>query len=240
MSLTSSSLNSVSNMQKYVIMSFDDSPTTDEKLIKMLKKYGFKAVFALNTNVEVGSPAHTTLFDRYEVRDFKNIYSDQYVCSHGSHHMDMKYMDENNKFDEEIVQSKKVIEDTFGIKTNTFIYPGGNYTNESIKNSLKNIGVVAARSVISKPTFDAPKDPLFWETSSHIQLEPQWEHAKHIPTLINEFVNISDESQNLIHIWGHSWEWKTQKEWDYLEEILALLKQKNIKSISYEEYLEIN
>ena len=69
-------------MQKIVTLSFDDGVTQDRKLISLLKKYGLKCTFNLNSKL-LGSEG---ALSKIAPGDVKEVYAGFEVASHSCTH----------------------------------------------------------------------------------------------------------------------------------------------------------
>lgn len=136
------------------ILSFDDGYEdfyTD--VFPLLKKYNMRATLYIITNY-IGKKGFLS-----EVQIRELIDSD--LVEIGSHTTDHVYLKVSPKdyADKQILESKKMLEDTFGIKVKTFAYPYGAF-NEYTVGAVEQMGYTAAVSVI--PGLIQSKNNLFF------------------------------------------------------------------------------
>lgn len=136
------------------ILSFDDGYEdfyTD--VFPLLKKYNMRATLYIITNY-IGKKG---FLNAAQIREL--IDSD--LVEIGSHTKDHVYLKVSPKdyADEQIRESKKMLEDAFGIKVKTFAYPYGAF-NEHAVGAVEQMGYTAAVSVI--PGLIQSKNNLFF------------------------------------------------------------------------------
>jgi len=122
-----------------VVITFDDGYKNNfEYAYPILKKFGFPATIFLATNY-IGNDERFLDWDQVRIMSKNNI-------SFGSHTKAHFYLgvinDEKGAF-EEIVGSKKRIEQEIGIAVDYFCYPGGGF-NERVKEIVKQAGYKGA------------------------------------------------------------------------------------------------
>ena len=136
----------------------------------------------------------------------------------------------------EIMDSKKYLENLIGEDVRCFCYPGGDY-NKKIKELVKRTGFSGARTT-KRFCFEYPPDPLAYGTTmqayNNISDVPKilrfskfnplkfyknlyWEHRA--KRLFDYVMNIG----GVYHLWGHSWEIDKRKYWDKLENVLVYI-----------------
>ncbi len=145
--LTASELNSIMNgyrmmPDKPVLITFDDGHWDNATVVlPILKKYNAKATFYLISDLLNGS-------DFLSDAQVKEIIDSNLVeiGSHTSHHVSLK-----GKLSPivsyEVNQSKKDLEERFGIRIYSFAYPNGDFDNQAII-AVKNAGYTNAVSTI--------------------------------------------------------------------------------------------
>ena len=210
---------------KAVTMSFDDGKTADRRLVKLLERYNLKGTFFLNSGQmhEVKEGKNEGYYGAYIPKcEIKKLYKNKEVGCHTLTHPRL-----TNLTIEEVY--KEVMEDKLELEVQTnniisgFSYPFGAYNNE-IKEVLKSIGILYARTVNDIKDFTLPKDLLEWHPTCHFR--------KGGLELAKEFINIKSKEPKLYYLWGHSYELDGSNLWDLIEEIFKIIS--NDKDIWYE------
>lgn len=197
---------------KAVTLSYDDGLSTDERLIKILDKYGLRCTFNLNSGLFAKSENER----RMTVNKAKELFSNSNheVAVHGYRHFDMVEVS-NDMATRDIIDDRVFLEKTFGRIVKGMAYPNGSYNDECVE-ILKNCGIKYARTIESSGNFDIPAD---W-----LRLKPTCRHAD--PKL-NEYLDkfLQDDTSKvhwknkpkLFYLWGHTFEFITENDWKVIE-----------------------
>jgi hypothetical protein len=98
-------------------------------------------------------------------------------------------------------------------------YPYGTFTDE-IKKIVEHCGLLYARGVVSTFSFDIPGDLL--------ELQPT---AKHTDTglmeLAESFIKLKPESPQVFYLWGHSYEFDIDNNWQIINDFCKLMSNKD-------------
>ena len=96
-----------------------------------------------------------------------------------------------------------------------FVFPFGTY-DESVFRILKECGIQYARTSGDTHGFALQSDLL--------RFKPSFHHADaDIMSGIDRFLNMDTEEPQLLYIWGHSYEFDVDDNWEYMESILKKL-----------------
>ncbi len=126
--------------KKSIIITFDDGWETQYKnAFPLLKEFGFTATFFLITN-EIGHDKTMTWEQAKELAK-----ANMTIGSHTKSHPYLNRLHDVARQEDEIVGSKKIIEEHLGIPITVFAYPYGAY-NSSLATMAKEAGYIAARS----------------------------------------------------------------------------------------------
>ncbi|MHB1334874.1 MAG: polysaccharide deacetylase family protein [Candidatus Humimicrobiaceae bacterium] len=234
-------------MDKQVIVttSWDDGHKLDLRLAEILKKYGIRGTFYISPkNREFRK--EDLLSDEEIIKQSKDFE----IGAHTTTHPRLTKISEKQAF-QEIVGSKKYLENLIKMEVKSFCYPGGNY-NDKIKELVKEAGFTGART-IKRFCFSYPSDPLIFGTTiqayNNILDIPKilkfskfnllefyknlyWEHrAKRMFDHVMEIGGV-------YHLWGHSWEIEKIHYWNSLENLLSYVGNKeNIKYLTNSEVI---
>lgn len=223
---------------KFVTFSFDDGEVFDERLCDLFRKYSLKASFALRSNCcglhgDIFN-ADGSFFRHYDIigkEDIARIYSGFEICSHGANHSGFagKTIAE---LKQEIYPDLALFEKLMGNKVIGAVYPGGAYDGKAIEN-LKEIGIKYCRTIPDGTyNFSVPSEWECWVPTCHFQDE-------NIFGVIDRFASLSEKSDAILHIFGHSYEleYKDRDWWAVAEKICR--KVKNLENVRYATLGEI-
>ena len=120
------------NRKKQIILTFDDGyKDIIFKVLPILKKYNFKAICFIVSNhigkynlwdANKNNFKKKELLNKLDITEWLN--NGMLIGSHTQNHFDLTKLD-NTIMTEEIVTSKKILEDTFSTNINDFCYPFG-------------------------------------------------------------------------------------------------------------------
>jgi peptidoglycan/xylan/chitin deacetylase (PgdA/CDA1 family) len=203
--------------KKAVTFSYDDGVLQDKRLVELFNQYGLKCTFNINT--DLGNPQGSFLIKnkpihRFSMEELSKLYQGHEVASHSLHHYDL-----TKKTKPEIIHEIKEDMDNitkmFRMRPVGFIYPYGVY-NQDIKTIIKDLGIHYARTVVSTHSFDLQKDLLEYNPTCHHN-DPK------VFDLIHQFLSLNNDQPQLLYIWGHSYEFDVDDNWEIIEEICQLL-----------------
>ena len=194
---------------KAVTFSYDDGRSADYRLTELFDKYGAKCTFNLNSSF-LGDGHH---IDRVFSRELAQRH--EIACHTWAHPFITKIP--QVQFLKELLEDKKMLEDIAGQPIVGMAYPFGQYT-EAVKETLRAAGIEYCRTVDSIHTFDMPTDFLEWNPSCH--------HSDAAP-LITRFNGDDWDNQQVLYIWGHSYEFDDHQSWDSMVRILEELKDRD-------------
>ena len=206
---------------KALILSFDDSPTADRRLVKLMNQYDLKGTFHLNSN-KFGEPNYVT---KAEV---KTLYAGHEVSVHSANHPNLPDI---KKIDviAELLEDRKALEKLVGYPVRGMAYPFGNYNDEVI-DVVKDLNIEYARTVEDSYNFAIPKNFLKWEPTVHQfcsayfkpnQPEVDKKEMLRFNQVIADFMKA--DTLALLDIWGHSWENGDGSKWGDVESYFKIL-----------------
>lgn len=209
------------NFTKYVTLSFDDGLEQDKKIIEILKKYGLKATFNLNSGMfgqagRIGRMGDYGMFNLPDKDSFKakllkavpccripedevlSVYDGFEIASHGTNHDNLSKLDETAleaAAGADIDRLSKI----FGNKVNGYVYAYGGYSDKAIE-YLKSKGILYARTTKSTGKFEFPENPLKFDPTA-------WLIEAAVPELIEQFDKAeANNGDLLLSLWGHGYE----------------------------------
>jgi len=227
-------------LQKQVIVttSWDDGHKLDLKLAKLLKKYSIKGTFYI-------SPRNREFRKEDLLSDSEIIKLNRYfeIGAHTMTHPRLTKVNEREAFNE-IIDSKKYLENLIGEKVRCFCYPGGKY-NEQIIELVRKAGFYYSRTMekfefhsvenflLSGTTLEVhrcslltfPKDSLRILKFLKFNLSEffksfNWEY------LAKKMFDHIEKHGGVYHLWGHSWVIERSNTWGSIERVLSYISKK--------------
>ena len=115
----------------------------------------------------------------------------------------------------EVVKDKENLEKQFNTIIRGMAYPFGTYSDNVVE-ILKNAGVAYARTTISTEDFRIPMDWLRLTATCH-------HNNSRLMELADKFVSVNpDRMPWLFYLWGHSYEFEANDNWQVIENFSAL------------------
>ncbi|MDE7083396.1 MAG: polysaccharide deacetylase family protein [Clostridia bacterium] len=203
---------------KAVTFSYDDGVKADLKLLKIFDKYGVKGTFNLNSDLFDCENWHGRMDEEETFNAFKSGVHE--VALHGARHIFLNKVPLPEAINE-IVQNRLYLENRFGRIVRGMAYAYNGY-NDDIVGAMANLGVAYARTTEPSYSFEVPAD---W-----LRLKPTCHHADpKFYELLTKFLSTSptDEFKHrepyLLYIWGHSYEFDDDNNWNLIENACAEL-----------------
>ncbi len=198
-----------------VTLSYDDGVEQDIRLIQIMKEHGLKGTFNLNSGRyrpenEVSDPQH---FHRTLSRsEAQRLYHDSgmEIAVHSVNH---PWLDDlpPNICAWEVLQDRINLERDFGCIVQGMAYPYGRY-NDQVIETLRQCGIVYARTVQSTERFDIPKDWLRLPATCH-------HNHPELMRLAGDFLKNEEMNKaKLFYLWGHSYEFELNNNWNVIED----------------------
>lgn len=200
-------------LKKCVTLSYDDGVVQDERLIGIMKKYGLRGTFNLNSGAWAdqeytdGKTAHRRLTHDRALKLYKE--SGFEVAVHGYDHPWLEQLP-INVATRELLKDRRALENDFGTIIRGSAYPFGTYNNDVVK-ALECCGIVYSRTVHSTYNFELPDNWLILNPTCH-HGDPK------LPELTDRFLNGPIWSKPyFFYLWGHSYEFDWNDQWDIIE-----------------------
>lgn len=239
--------------KKYVTFSFDDGLEQDKKLTALMKKYGLKGTFNLNSGLmgkrqlvagigtlgfmetpeDVERKNWLTYVPQFRIPEdeIAQVYDGFEVASHGYRHEPLAFLPED-KMKESLNLDLEHLESLVGYRIYGHAFAKGMGT-KAVRDYLRMKGVIYTRGIITTRRFDFPKDPLKYNpTCSQIN--------KHVFDIIDRFLDTDPvDDDMLLYIWGHGYECdfnEKEASWEKTEKIFQKLS--GIEGLTYCTNLE--
>ncbi len=212
-------------MRKYrkaLTFSYDDGIEQDRKLVEIFNKYGMKATFNLNTGIqtpESNFEIEGVYINRMKQEGLEELYRGHEIATHGLTHAAPTRMTKE-QLDKEFLTDMSNIERIYGTYPVGMAYAYGCVDDEVVK-YLKSIGIKYGRTVEASHSFEIPKEPLKLKATCHHDDDMLFELAE-------KFLKAEpkENEQMLFYVWGHSYEFDVNNNWDRIEEFCKMMSGK--------------
>lgn len=210
---------------KAVTFSYDDGILQDKRLAALFDKYGMKGTFNFNSDTMRGE-----IFTAQEIKDIF-LSKGHEIAVHGANHR----ANGNTRTIEgirDVLECRLELEEKCGQIIRGMAYPDtginqmGNFgTYEQIKNYLIELDIAYARTLgVYTNSFTLPGDFYAWMPTAH-------HNTPQLMDWIDEFLNLdlspkayhAIRTPRLLYIWGHSYEFDNDNNWDRIETICQKL-----------------
>ena len=197
--------------RRIVTFSYDDGPANDDRLVALFNQYGVKGTFHLNGRKYLDM----TWEDKPEVRA---RYKSHEIACHTLQHGWLERMPDISIVNE-IVKDRLVLEEIAGYPVVGMSYPNGS-VNQSAADTMAACGIVYSRTTGNTKKMNLPQDFLFWNPTCH--------HKDALSLCQNYLDNLDSYwAGPLFYIWGHSYEFDRDDNWDHAEAICERLSGKD-------------
>jgi peptidoglycan/xylan/chitin deacetylase (PgdA/CDA1 family) len=205
---------------KALTLSYDDGVEQDRKLVEILNRYGIKAAFNLNSGIQSGSSRwqnREVSIRRMNTASLPELYRGHEIAVHSLTHPHLENMDEETVINE-LEQDKLNLERIFNTKVYGMAYPFGTF-NDTVIEAVRRCGFLYARGVKSTRGFDIPGDLLTYQpTAKHTDPD--------LMKLAEAFITLKPEKPQVFYLWGHSYEFDVDNNWQVIEDFCRLISGK--------------
>lgn len=217
-------------LSKAVTLSYDDGCKDDIRFSETICAHGLKCTFNINSGfiAEKEGDWHLT---REQIKKYL-IDTGNEIAVHGKYH---RASGKQLPIDgiRDVLECRTELENDFGMIIRGMAYPDSGITRfengadyADIKHYLKDLGIVYSRTLGGdNDSFALPTDWHAWMPTAH-HTNP--ELFGYIDKFLNEPMSSYDASQTpgLFYLWGHSFEFENNKNWDLLDKICSALSNK--------------
>lgn len=186
--------------QKAVTLSYDDGTIHDRRLVDIFNRHGLKSSFHLNSGL-FGN-------DRLSAEEISDLFRGHEISAHSVDHPSLALLPAE-QIAVQLLDDRRALEALAGYPVRGMSYPNGSFTKE-IAARLPGLGIEYARTTLSHGGFHLPEDPLRWHPTCH--------HKQDLMAKTEEFL-LPQRSKNplLFYVWGHSYEFDRENNWDLIE-----------------------
>lgn len=192
---------------KALTLSYDDGKIADRRLVEILNRHGLKASFNLNGD-KFGRDG------RIERGEVAGLYQGHEIAAHSLTHPTLSRCPREIMV-QQIFDDRRRLEDLAGYPVRGFAYPNGQHTPD-LHRLLPELGIAYARTIDSNGQFLLPTQPMAWHPTCH--------HKDRLLERAEAFL-ARQKSQylDLFYLWGHSYEFDNDNNWDVIEQFSALM-----------------
>ncbi len=213
--------------RKAFTLSYDDGIEQDIRLINLLNQHQVKATFNLNAGLlgekgRVAAGKKEVDHNKIEEARIMTIYKGHEIAAHGQYHESMFAMD-SARCVEEVLTCRKALEKITARPLTGYAYAFG-ACDDNIVQALKACQISYARTIEASYTFDIPSDFLRWDPSCHHDDSKIMELADKF--LSDEFYFSLFSPAKLFYVWGHSYEFDQNENWDHMETFIKKISKK--------------
>lgn len=194
-------------LSKAVVFSFDDGREQDRRLVQAFNRYGLKGTFHLNSG-KFGQEGYIS------TEEAADLYRGHEISAHTVTHPFLE-QSPGDQIAEELIADRRNLEAIAGYPVRGMSYPFGTY-NDRVVRALPALGIEYARTVQSHGGFHMPDDPLRWHPTCHHK-----DMLEKIEQLLAS--NSWFSRMELLFIWGHSYEFDNDDNWELVDRAGELL-----------------
>jgi len=209
---------------KAVTFSYDDGVTQDQRLIKILDKYGLKCTFNLNSGL-LGRPGSLVREDvtvahvKPRACEVRAIYEGHEIAVHTLTHPALSQLSDEDVV-REVEEDRLALSEITGYEVVGMAYPGGTHVmNEHVADLIRTrTGVRYARTTTSTHNFDV-------QTNLHIFNPTVYHHTEwdKLFELGEKFIALKPDVPQIYYIWGHAYEFDIHGDWERFEEFCRMI-----------------
>jgi hypothetical protein len=194
---------------KCLTLSYDDGNHADRRLVEIFNKYGLKGTFHLNSQSMSDNNGW-----RIPIEEVSSLYKGHEVSAHTASHpmidrCPLPFVAQ------EIIEDRIALEKQAGYPVRGMSYPFGAHT-KAIRDMLPGLGIEYSRTVGATFDFHIPDDFLQWDSTCH--------HGNRLMEMAEKFLALYKTwNQYLFYVWGHSYEFDQQNNWELIEEFAKLM-----------------
>ena len=228
---------------KAVTFSYDDGPQADRRLVSIFDKYGMKSTFNFN---------NADFHARYTDAELDELFLSKghEIAVHGAHHRANGVLRPIEGI-REVLDCRLELEARCGRIIRGMAYPDSgirvmsNFVDyDSVRRYLSDLGIAYARTLGGDNNkFDLPEDFYAWMPTAHHKNPELLRYVDEFLALdISPNVYSARRRPRLLYIWGHSYEFDRDDNWDLIETVCEKLAQSDeiwcATNIEIHDYVE--
>lgn len=201
---------------KALTMSYDDGVVEDRRLVEIFNQHGIKGTFHLNSGRQgAGTLAEAGV-----------LYQGHEVSCHSKNHPTLDRIPDICILNQ-MLEDRLALERLVGYPVRGMSYPNGGYSS-AILPVLASAGIVYSRTTVSTGKYSLPDNWLTWHPTCH--------HNDDLLARGERFKQMRGNF-SLFYVWGHSYEFARQNNWELIEEFCRNMS--GVPDIWYATNIEI-
>ncbi len=198
---------------KALTLSYDDGVRSDIKLVNLLNRYGVKATFNLNSGLMGKEGGGKVGRLSYEECQALYVPSGHEVAIHTLTHPFLERLSYEECL-HEVLADRLTLQKMTGQEIHGMAYPFGTY-NDMVLKVLREAQVYYSRTCDAREDFSIPEDFLRYYPTTHHK-NPR------LMELTHKFLEDENKEPYLFYLWGHSYEFENEGNWNIIEDFLSL------------------
>lgn len=203
-------------------LSYDDGVRDDCRLVEIMDQHGIRGSFHLNS-LNKNRESHV------QPDEYRALYANHEVSVHMCTHPFPTCLTREGIL-METLDNRREMETAVGYPVRGMSYPCGDYDNRVV-DLLTACGMEYGRTTKSHGGFHLPENWLTWHPTCHHK-----NALEHIDAFLAE-ISPWHRGLRLFYVWGHSYEFDRQKNWDLIESFCAKVGKRD--DIWYATNIEI-
>lgn len=229
------------NKPKAVTFSYDDGVRQDIRLCEIFNRHGLKGTFNINSAF-IGQEIGRSKLTADEIQKYI-LDAGHEVAVHGEYHRAPGKQRAIIGI-QDVLNCRVALEQMFGRIIRGMAYPDSGVTNfqngmdyQTVKNYLEQLDIAYSRSLAGdNNAFQMPQDWHNWMPTMHHNNPKGLEYAEEFVNFIPPN-NIGQYFPRLFYVWGHSYEFDNNDNWDLIEKLCDILSNRD--DIWYATNIEI-
>lgn len=217
---------------KAVTFSYDDGRTADMHLAEIFARFGMKGTFNICSSLIGQSIEGRDYMSAEEIQEHI-LDKGHEVATHGAYHKGLGAQRAIEGI-RDVLECRTVLEDTFGTIIRGLAYSDSGIkrfangaTYENVRRYLTDLDIAYARtSGQDNNGFDLPIDWYKWIPSAKHMNPNIMDYIEEFNSLEPDNVYAPRSYPRLFYIWGHSFEFDRDNNWELIEEICEKLSSK--------------
>lgn len=213
---------------KAVTFSYDDGCRQDLRLVKILDAYGLKGTFNINSR-RIGEDNTGWHFCEEEIREHI-LKGGHEIAVHGAQHSAPGLLRPIDGI-QEVLNCRLELENTFGRIIRGMAYPDSGIrvflnqaSYENIRKYLVDLDIVYSRTLgKDNNRFELPADWYQWMPTAHHDNPDILEWTREFTEMDVDSFYVAARSPRLFYVWGHSFEFDRNDNWQRLTDICESL-----------------
>ena len=218
---------------KAVTFSYDDATKFDKPFVEILDKYGIKCTFNI-PSAWIEEPSEDA--KHLTADEIKTLLCDggHEIAVHCAHHRAPGQF-KPIEIIKDVLENRLELEKITGGIVRGMAYPNSGITKmenglsyENIKSYLTDLDIAYSRTLGGdNDSFAMPNDWHAWMPTAHHINPKVFEYIEKFVAFDPTKVYLSSRSPRLFYLWGHSYEFDRDNNWDRLEKICEMLGGKD-------------